>query len=118
MLTKLSTLPGCLLIVGDFNLHFDDLKPNHVRPFTDLLKAAGMTQHVTQPTHRHGHILDFVISRQCDASLQDVEVLPRCVSDHHAITCQPQMAKTCAGCQENALSKDEKRRCCQLRTGP
>ena len=52
-----------------------------------------MTRHVTQPTHRDGHILDFVILCQCDASLRDVEVLPRCVSDHHAVTCQLQMAR-------------------------
>ena len=60
---------------------------------SDLLQAVGMTQHVTQPTHRDGHILDFVISCQCDALLQDVEVLPRCMSDHHAVPCQLQMAR-------------------------
>ena len=62
MLTELSMLPGRLLIMGDFNLHFDDLNDKHVRSFRDLLEAVGMTQHVTQPTHRDGHILDFVIS--------------------------------------------------------
>ena len=92
-LTELLMLPGRLLIVGDFNLHFDDLSDKHVWSFRDLLEAVGMTQHVTQPTHRDGHILDFVISRQCDALLQDVEVLPRCVSDHHAVTCQLQMTR-------------------------
>ena len=93
MLTELSMLPGRLLIVGDFNLHFDDLNNKHVQSFRDLLEAVGMTQHVTQPTHRDGYILDFVIWRQCDALLQDVEVLPRCVSGHHAVTCQLQKAR-------------------------
>ena len=93
MLTELSMLPGRLLIVGDFNLHFDDLNDKHVRSFRDLLEAVGMTQHITQPTDRDEYILDFVISRQCDALLQDVEVLPRCVSDHHAVTCQLQIAR-------------------------
>ena len=94
MLNELLMLPGRLLIVSDFNLHFDDLNDKHVQSFRDLLEAVGMTQHVTQPSHRDGHILDFVISHQCDASLQDVEVLPRCVSDHHAVTCQLQMARS------------------------
>ena len=51
MLTELSMLPGRLLIVGDFNLHFDDLNDKHVPSFRDLLEAVGMTQDVTQPTH-------------------------------------------------------------------
>ena len=97
MLTELSMLPGRLLIAGDFNLHFDDLNDKHVRAFRDLLEAAGMTQDVTQSSHRDGHILDFFISRRCDAPLWDVEVLPRCVSDHHAITCQLQMARPVLG---------------------
>ena len=69
MLTELSMLPGRLLIMGDFNLRFDDVNNKYVRRFRDLLQAVGMTQHVTRPTHRDGHILDFVISRQCDALL-------------------------------------------------
>ena len=78
-----------------------------------------MTLHVTQPTHRDGHILDFVISRQCDASLQNVKVLPRCVSDHHAITRHAAAdGQACAGCQDSVLPKDEEYRSRQLRAGP
>ena len=42
MLTELSMLIGRLLIVGDFNLHFDDLNDKHVRSFRDLLEAVGV----------------------------------------------------------------------------
>ena len=41
-----------LLIIGDFNIHVDvadSLK------LTDLLESIGLRQHVSQPTHVHGH---------------------------------------------------------------
>ena len=45
-----------------------------------------LQQHVTQTTHKGGHILDYVITRLgCDL-LADLEVLPRCLSDHNAIS--------------------------------
>ena len=62
MLTELLMPPGPLLIMGDFNLYFDDLNDKHVQSFRDLLQAVGMTQHVTRLTHQHGYILDVVIS--------------------------------------------------------
>ena len=45
-----------------------------------------MVQHIQTTTHRNDHILDVIISRATDQPLRDVVVLPRRVSDHHAIT--------------------------------
>ena len=80
-----------LVIVGDFSFHFDAPDNIHVRRFFDLLNCHGLTQHVQQPTHQDGHILDLVIDRGnaciCDIIVADL------ISDHHAVHCQLAMRK-------------------------
>ena len=60
----------------------------------DLLESMDMVQHVRTPTHKDGHILDLIISRSTDQSLRDVVVLPKCVSDQHAITTNLRLTRT------------------------
>ena len=74
--------------MGDFNLHHDNLNDKHVRALRSILDVTGLQQHVTQTTHKGGHILNYVITRLgCDL-LADLEVLPRRLSDHNAISSQ------------------------------
>ena len=80
-----------LVIVGDFNFHFDAPENVHVRHFSDLLHCHGLTQHVKQPTHQDGHILDLVIDRG-NACASDI-VVADLISDHHAVHCQLAMRK-------------------------
>ena len=55
-----------LLITGDFNFHMDvPTDPNNIH-FRDLLDAMRIVQHVKQPNHIHGHILDLIITHQPD----------------------------------------------------
>ena len=55
-----------LIISGDFNIHMDvSNNPDTIR-FWDLLDSMGLVQHVKRPTHEKGHILDLIITRQCD----------------------------------------------------
>ena len=80
-----------LVIVGDFNFHFDAPDNIHVRRFSDLLHCHGLTQHVQQPAYQGGHILDIVIDRgnacACGIAVADL------ISDHHAVHCQLAMRK-------------------------
>ena len=80
-----------LAIVGDFNFHFDAPDNVHVRHLSDLLHCHGLTQHVKQPTHQDGHILDLVIDRG-HACASDI-VVADLISDHHAVHCQLAMRK-------------------------
>ena len=62
----MSSFPGELFRLGDFNLHLDS-PSNHITTFTDLLTSFGLRQHVDFPTHIHGHWLDLFITRTaCD----------------------------------------------------
>ena len=66
LLENMSSFPGELFILGDFNLHLDS-PSNHTTTFTDLLTSFGLRQHVDSPTHIHGHWLDLFITRTaCD----------------------------------------------------
>jgi hypothetical protein len=81
---------GEICIMGDFNIHLDQLDSTHARQFEDLLGELGLLQHVKEPTHRAGHILDLVITRKdshdefiCDLTVYDIDL-----SDHYAVEFQ------------------------------
>ena len=45
---------GKLLVVGDFNVHLDDVKNDHSESFTELLKIFSVPQHVSFSNHSRG----------------------------------------------------------------
>ena len=111
MLTELLMLPGRLLIVGDFNLHFNDPNDKHCwrrqawhstspSPLTEM-DASWILSFCANVMHRCGM---WSAAQVCVWS--PCRHLP--AADGH----------TCAGYQDNALPKDEKYRSLQLRTGP
>ena len=51
----------------------------------DVLSDFGLEQHVTFPTHVHGHTLDLLISRADSDTVSSVESDYPCLSDHHAV---------------------------------
>ena len=59
-----------LLIAGDLNFHLDKPTDPSSQKFMSLLHEHGLTQHVNEPTHDHGHILDVVITRDNSSILQ------------------------------------------------
>ena len=81
---SVSTTAGHLVIIGDFNIHWDDSK-NHFRiQFAELLESFDLKQHIVQPTHIKGHTIDYIITRTPDNILHNV-VVDSLISDHHAI---------------------------------
>ena len=55
-----------LLIVGDLNLCVNDNNSSEGVRFLDLLSSINLVQHVDEPTHRNGHTLNVLISRDPD----------------------------------------------------
>ena len=75
-----------LFIMGDFNIHIDDPKSRNAVLFMDLLIAAfGLVQHIHQSTHKSGHTLDLLLSRQ-DRTPSDIDVTDILMSDHYAVS--------------------------------
>ena len=88
--------PGSLIIAGDFNFHFDKTSDAATVNFLSLLEAFDLRQHVTQVTHRAGHTLDLIITRNDDDGfLQSVNVHDSSMSDHFTVMCSLNIRKPC-----------------------
>lgn len=82
-----------LLITGDFNFHMNDLNDNNAGRFKDILESTGLTQHVSGPTHTHGHTLDLIITRTSECILNGPPIVDRLFSDHFSVVCELKRAK-------------------------
>ena len=88
----LSKAPIC--ICGDFNIHIDDNTNTDATSFKDLLESMCLFQHVKQPTHLMGHILDLIITRKSDEVVTGQPTTDRFISDHCSILCDLQTSST------------------------
>ena len=93
-LDEQATVTQELIITGDMNFHLDVSHDSDTRKFLSMLEGHGFQQHVKEPTHIHGHILDVFITRQISSILEDCPtVLDPCLchlkgnpsGDHFAI---------------------------------
>ena len=83
--TSLNDMPGILILLGDFNIHHDDVTNRDVARFDAILRSANLLQNVKQPTHNQGHILDLIITRATEAVLTTPYVHDITLSDHFMI---------------------------------
>ena len=65
-----------LIIIGDFNLHLNDLDDPDTEFFIDTIKTLGLQQEVNFSTHNGGNILDAVMHE-----LQDKHKIVACIQD-------------------------------------
>lgn len=82
----LTIAKGDLVVVGDLNLHLDISDDPSTLKFGELMNTLGLKQSVTGPTHRCGHTLDVVISRENDNLVGNTHVLDL-ISDHALVAC-------------------------------
>ena len=83
---------GNLIVLGDFNVHWEVKNHPNTRNLHDLLERHNLQQRVTSMTHSSGHIIDFVITRSCESVVQSVSTSDM-VTDHAAIHCELNLAK-------------------------
>nr|XP_054766777.1 uncharacterized protein LOC129273930 [Lytechinus pictus] len=75
-----------IIITGDFNVHVDSASNANACAFKNLLSSHNLRQSVTCPTHRKGHTLDLLITRESDPTFfDDLHVIDG-IADHSAIT--------------------------------
>jgi len=87
-LDTINALPGKIMLVGDFNVHWN--KPTHsdVRRFMTIVSSFGFNQHVDKPTHRFGNTLDLVLTRPEDNLIHGCDVDDiRFTIDHFMVNC-------------------------------
>lgn len=54
----------------------------------ELLETLRLEQHVTQPTHRDGHILDLTITCISEKLIDGPPLVGQFISDHAAVSCR------------------------------
>ena len=88
-LTQFAGSHSDLVLLGDFNFHYDDCADTQVSRLKTMLSDHGLTQLVDVPTHRCGHTLDWAVARS-DVSCLVLERVDDMfgLSDHRSVLCQ------------------------------
>ena len=76
------------VILGDFNIHTEDLSSSDMVIFNDTMKALGLEQHVKFLTHRCGNTLDLIFT---EVGFSPTPAAPHrgpLLSDHHLVSLQ------------------------------
>ena len=63
LLGIICTRTESLFITGDINVRLDRVDDNHTQQFNDVISACGLFNHVNEPTHDRGGMLDVLITR-------------------------------------------------------
>ena len=63
LLDYANNLPGFVCLVGDMNIHFDNLLQSLTIQTLTALSLYDLVQVINKTTHRCGHIIDWVIVR-------------------------------------------------------
>ena len=85
LLDYVETLPGFVCLVGDMNIHFDNPLQSLTKQALTTLYLYSLVQVINMPTHRCGHIIDWVIVRPDDDIHIKSAVADSLESDHYCI---------------------------------
>ena len=81
------------MLLGNFNMHIEDISSLDNINFSDTMEALGLIQHVKSLTRKQGHMLDLIFS-EADSQLR----MSNCqvnnyMSDHAIITINTNISK-------------------------
>ena len=79
----INNLPGFVCLVGDMNIHFDNPLQSLTKQILTTLSLYSLVQVINKPTHRCGHIIDWVIVRPDDDIHIKSTVTDSLESDHY-----------------------------------
>ena len=82
-LDYVNNLPGFVCLVGDMNIHFDNPLQSPTKLTLTTLSLHSLVQVINKPTHRCGHIIDWVIVRPDDDIHKKSAVTDSLESDHY-----------------------------------
>lgn len=86
LVEQLTSSPGELILLGDFNLHVDIPSNHDATKFLNILESTNLLQHVNLPTHQNGHTLDLVITRSTGLGVHGIGTNSSVSSDHLTVT--------------------------------
>ncbi len=71
----------------------DDLSDNDTKKLNSLFESCGLYQHITEPTHKDGHTIDLLVTRQSETNLCSNIVVDHLISDHFTVLFQLDIPK-------------------------
>ena len=74
-----------LILLGDFNVHFDDFQHNHTIRLVDLASSFGLSQLIEGSTHKHSHTLDLVFLNAFEVHASTTPTYNFAVGDHFPV---------------------------------
>ena len=83
LLDYVNSLPGFVCLVGDMNIHFENPLQSLTKQTLSTLSLYSLVQVINKPTHRCGHIIDWVIVRPDDDIHRKSTVTDSLESDHY-----------------------------------
>ncbi|XP_070182906.1 uncharacterized protein [Littorina saxatilis] len=81
-----------IVLIGDFNIQFDQPQNTDTRQTMDLLDCHDLKQHVDTPT-RKTHIIDWIVTHESTDLVYDILLNDYLRSDHSAVLFSLKMAK-------------------------
>ena len=82
-LDYVNNLPGFVCLAGDMNIHFDNPLQSLNKQTLTTLSLYNLVQVINKPTHRCGHIIDWVIVQPDDDIHKKSTVTDSLESDHY-----------------------------------
>ena len=89
-----------LVILGDFNIHVNDVNDPNARIFLDIMTVLGLKQHVRGPSHKSGNCLDIIFMEEMSRTKAIKCSQNLIVSDHNSIQCILNIPKEDCTCKE------------------
>lgn len=95
VLEYVTILDSNILLMGDFNVHVEKTEDPHSIRLGEILDTFQLVNHIKEPTHVLGGILDLVISSH-NIPVTNVKIFPSgVISDHSFITVETSIKTTC-----------------------
>ena len=83
LLKYINNLPGLVCLVGDMNIHFDNPLQSLTKHTLTTLNLCNIVQVISKPTHKCGHIIDWVVVQPDDDIHKKSTATDSLKSDHY-----------------------------------
>ena len=87
LLVDIVTSNTNLVVLGDFNIHVNDMNNPNANIFLGTMTALRLKQHVKDPTHKSGNCLDLIFTEEMSRAKATGCSQSMFVSDHNSIQC-------------------------------
>ena len=94
-----------LIIVGDFNVHYEKNELRDTVLLSDLMSSFGLSQLIVGPTHKHGHTLDLIFLNSFEIQTSTSSPIDFDVGDHFLVNL------TLQNVQNNTMKPTRRNRC-------